>query len=186
MIAVAGWRTYLQDKTPTLPMQFWFAQMALNFMWSPVVFTLHSLASGLVIILTRLALIVGFIAVQWRENKNSGLVVPTVCGGGCVCLIAQLFVIASQLITRNSRNVGSCETFRLAEKLSALPSLRQRNLGAMLEKRWATPSKRKPKLQSNERKECDTVILRLEEREGASRERRINPAQFPRRELVAS
>ena len=43
--------------------------MALNFMWSPVVFTLHSLASGLVIILTMLALIVGFIAVQWRENK---------------------------------------------------------------------------------------------------------------------
>ncbi len=69
MIAVAGWRTYLQDKTPTLPMQLWFAQMALNFMWSPVVFTLHSLASGLVIILTMLALIVGFIAVQWRENK---------------------------------------------------------------------------------------------------------------------
>ena len=58
-------------------------------------------------------------------------------------------------------------------------TVRQRNLGAMLEKRWATPSKRKPKLQSNERKACDAVILRLEEREGASRERRICLANFP-------
>lgn len=73
MIAVAGWRTYLQEKTTALPMQLWFAQMALNFMWSPTVFTLHSLAFGLAIILTLLALIVGFIAVQWRENRTAAL-----------------------------------------------------------------------------------------------------------------
>ena len=73
MIAVAGWRTYLQDKVTAQPMQFWFAQMALNFMWSPVVFTLHSLAFGLTIILMMLALIVGFIAVQWRDNKTAAL-----------------------------------------------------------------------------------------------------------------
>jgi benzodiazapine receptor len=69
MIAVAGWRTYLQDKATALPMQLWFAQMALNFMWSPTVFRLHSLAFGLVIILSMLALIAGFIVVQWRDNR---------------------------------------------------------------------------------------------------------------------
>ena len=73
MIAVAGWRTYLQDKVTALPMQFWFAQMALNFMWSPTVFTLHSLAVGLVIILMMLAFIVGFVFVQWRENRIAAL-----------------------------------------------------------------------------------------------------------------
>ena len=73
MIAVAGWRTYLQEKTTALPMQLWFAQMALNFMWSPVVFTLHNLAFGLAIVVTMLALIVGFIAVQWRGNRRPAL-----------------------------------------------------------------------------------------------------------------
>lgn len=73
MIAIAGWRTYLEDKVTALPMQLWFAQMALNFMWSPTVFTLHSLAFGLAIILTMLALIVGFIVVQWRQNRIAAL-----------------------------------------------------------------------------------------------------------------
>ena len=54
-------------------MQLWFAQMALNFTWSPTVFTLHSLAFGLAIILMMLALIVGFIAVQWRDNRIAAL-----------------------------------------------------------------------------------------------------------------
>jgi hypothetical protein len=31
MIAVAGWRTYLQDDATALPMQLWLVQMILNF-----------------------------------------------------------------------------------------------------------------------------------------------------------
>lgn len=73
MIAVAGWRTYLQDKVTALPMQLWFAQMALNFMWSPTVFTLHSLAWGLAVILTMLVVIITFIVVQWLENRLAAL-----------------------------------------------------------------------------------------------------------------
>lgn len=70
MIAVAGWRTYLQDGPTALPMQLWYAQMGLNFIWSPVVFTLHSLALGFTIILSLLAVIVGFI---WVQSSNSRL-----------------------------------------------------------------------------------------------------------------
>ena len=73
MIAVAGWRTYLQKTPPALPMQLWYVQMALNFMWSPVAFTLHSLAAGLAIILMLLAVIVGFIWVQAPDNKPAAL-----------------------------------------------------------------------------------------------------------------
>lgn len=73
MIALAGWRTYLQQTPPALPMQLWLMQMVLNFMWSPVVFKLHSLAAGLAIILTLLAVIVGFIWVQAAENRWAAL-----------------------------------------------------------------------------------------------------------------
>ena len=69
VIAVAGWRTYLQEETTALPMQLWLAQMILNFLWSPIFFTLHHMAFALAIILTLLAVIVGFIWVQWRENR---------------------------------------------------------------------------------------------------------------------
>jgi len=69
VIAVAGWRTYLQEETTALPMQLWLAQMILNFLWSPIFFTLHHIAFALAIILTLLAVIVGFIWVQWRENR---------------------------------------------------------------------------------------------------------------------
>ena len=77
MIAVAGWRTYLQEETTALPMQLWLAQMILNFLWSPVFFTLHHMTFALAIILTLLAVIVGFIWVQWRENRvAAGLFIP--------------------------------------------------------------------------------------------------------------
>lgn len=77
MIAVAGWRTYLQDSSTALPMQLWSAQMILNFIWSPVFFTLHNMALGLATILTMLAVIVAFIWLQWRENRvAAALFVP--------------------------------------------------------------------------------------------------------------
>lgn len=54
-------------------MQLWFTQMALNFIWSPVIFTLHSLVGRLAIILAMLASIVGFIWVQAPTNKAAAL-----------------------------------------------------------------------------------------------------------------
>ena len=76
MIAVAGWRTYLRD-VHSRAMHLWFAQMMLNFLWSPVVFRLHSLALGLVVILTLFATIVTFIALRWKEDTMAaGLFIP--------------------------------------------------------------------------------------------------------------
>jgi translocator protein len=69
MIAVAGWRTYLQVDAMAPPMQLWLAQIILNFLWSPVFFTVHHMTLALAIILTLLAVIVSFIWVQWRENR---------------------------------------------------------------------------------------------------------------------
>ena len=55
MIAIAGWRTYLQELSG-LALQIWSGQMALNFVWSPVVFRFPNLALGIAIIVTMLAL----------------------------------------------------------------------------------------------------------------------------------
>jgi translocator protein len=73
IIAVTGWRTYLQDAATAMPMQLWLAQMILNFIWSPIFFTLHHMTLALAIILTLLTVIVSFIWVQWRENRLAAM-----------------------------------------------------------------------------------------------------------------
>ena len=50
-------------------MGFWYVQLALNFGWSLLMFTLHAIALALTIILALLAAICGFIVVQWPRDK---------------------------------------------------------------------------------------------------------------------
>jgi benzodiazapine receptor len=79
MIAVAGWRTYLRDAYGT-SMQLWFAQMMLNYLWSPVVFRLHSLSFGLTVILALLATVIGFVVTRWHEDRVAAvLFIPYAC-----------------------------------------------------------------------------------------------------------
>lgn len=71
-IAVAGWRTYLRD--PSGPaMAIWVAQMALNWLWSPVFFVLHLLWPALGVLVVMLALVLTFAARQWKEDRVSAL-----------------------------------------------------------------------------------------------------------------
>jgi tryptophan-rich sensory protein len=68
LIAVAGWLVWRRDPGG-LPMKLWWAQLALNFAWTPVFFAAHQIGAALAIILALLALIIAFIATAWRGQR---------------------------------------------------------------------------------------------------------------------
>lgn len=67
-IAIAGWRTYLQAPGGN-GMNLWIGQMVLNWLWSPVFFSLHLLWPAFVVIVLMLAVIAGFIADRWKKDR---------------------------------------------------------------------------------------------------------------------
>jgi tryptophan-rich sensory protein len=75
-IAIAGWRVWQRDRGG-LPMKFWWAQLALNFLWTPVYFGAHQIGLAFVVILLMLAAILAFIVTAWRLDRvAAGLFVP--------------------------------------------------------------------------------------------------------------
>lgn len=76
MIAIAGWRTFLGDRNGR-GMKLWYAQMILNWAWSPVWFTLHLLWPAFAIIVAILVCIIAFIGDRWnRDRASAWLFVP--------------------------------------------------------------------------------------------------------------
>ena len=79
LIAIAGWRTYERVGSAAV-MQVWWAQLALNFAWSPVFFTAHLMWPALAVIVSMFALIMAFIVLQWREDRVAALLfAPYAC-----------------------------------------------------------------------------------------------------------
>jgi tryptophan-rich sensory protein len=72
LIGIAGARTWLAGGH-TAGMQIWFAQMALNFLWSPFFFGLQVPATALAIILALLIAIIAFIANRWQRDRVAAL-----------------------------------------------------------------------------------------------------------------
>lgn len=68
LIAIAGWRTFERDRSGW-SLKVWWAQLALNFLWSPVFFTAHQIGVALGIILLLLAAILAFIGASWRQDR---------------------------------------------------------------------------------------------------------------------
>jgi len=75
-IGVTGFRTFKREAHGAA-MKLWALQMALNFSWSPVFFSLHRIGVALAIIVALLATIIAFIFREWRADPvNSLLFVP--------------------------------------------------------------------------------------------------------------
>ncbi len=70
MIAIAGWRLWITERSG-LAMKLWFGQLVVNWVWTPVFFTLQLLWPALVVLAVMWLLIVGVIAAAWHADRTS-------------------------------------------------------------------------------------------------------------------
>ena len=76
MIAIAGWRTFRREPSGKA-MLAWAAQLALNFAWSPVMFTMHQIGAALVILVGMFVAIASYIGIEAsRDRLAAALFVP--------------------------------------------------------------------------------------------------------------
>jgi tryptophan-rich sensory protein len=72
LIGTAGWLIWRRDsRTPVFGL--WIAQLALNWLWSPVFFSWQMLWPAAAIILTLFAVIFGFIVLASRIDRRASL-----------------------------------------------------------------------------------------------------------------
>lgn len=70
LIAIVGARTWRRAPNGTA-MWLWWAQLALNFLWSPVFFTVHAVALALAVVVALVVAVLGFILSSWRDDHPS-------------------------------------------------------------------------------------------------------------------
>jgi tryptophan-rich sensory protein len=94
LIGVAGFRTFSRQPRGT-EMILWTLQMALNFTWSPIFFSLHRIDFALAVILALFFTILAFVWRQWRVDQTAALLfIPYAAWVGFAAVLnASLFLL---------------------------------------------------------------------------------------------
>ena len=71
-VAVAGWRIWEKRATGGA-MTAWWVQLGLNFLWTPVFFTVQAIGWALAIILALLVAIAAFVLLAWDRDRPAAL-----------------------------------------------------------------------------------------------------------------
>jgi tryptophan-rich sensory protein len=72
MIAVAGWLVWESEAAPSARW-LWVAQLALNGIWSPVMFGLNNITLALIVIVLMWVSIAAFVGATWRHVRTAAL-----------------------------------------------------------------------------------------------------------------
>jgi tryptophan-rich sensory protein len=72
LIAVAGWRIWTSRRTGGA-MTAWWLQLGLNFLWSPVFFTLNRIGLAFLVIVVLLVAILAFIRINWHRDRTAAV-----------------------------------------------------------------------------------------------------------------
>ena len=72
LIGIAGARVWIRERGGVLP-KLWFAQIAFNYLWPLVFFTMQRPDLALPVLLAMLASILAFIFVAWDRDRPSAL-----------------------------------------------------------------------------------------------------------------
>lgn len=70
LIGLAGFRAFSRQPL-SIAMLLWIFQLALNFAWSPIFFSLHRIDAALVVILVLFFTILAFVWCEWRVDQTA-------------------------------------------------------------------------------------------------------------------
>lgn len=71
-VAIAGWRIFTGNAS-NAALGLWTIQLVLSLLWSPVFFRTHRIDLALGVIVVLLIVVISFIAVSWRRDRASVL-----------------------------------------------------------------------------------------------------------------
>jgi translocator protein len=89
LIAIAGWRSW-QFAQGGIAWKLWWAQLVLNFSWSPAFFGFQKIRLALGILILLLLAIIAFIAAEWSIDRWAAFLFVPYAGWAAFALLLRL------------------------------------------------------------------------------------------------